>query len=592
MKRQRTTWRESMMRRGFFAALFPVLLAVPGWCVCARGQGPDLILHGGRIVTVDERFSVAQAMAIQGDQILAVGADIAVKGLAGPNTKMVDLKRRTVLPGLIDSHVHATGASVYEFDHPVPVMENIADVLKYIASRAAAKEKGEWIRVQQVFITRLREQRFPTRAELDRVAPDNPVDYRTGPDASLNSLALKLSGIDKDFKIPAGESGVIERNPSTGEPTGIIRGARRFIKFSSSDRGPSGDDRLVRLRKLIRDYNSIGITSFSDRNASDSAFELYKQLYESKELTCRVYLYYSVNAQAPLDEIKQRLERARQSPFHKYNDRLWLRGVKIFLDGGMLTGSAYMRKPWGVSEIYAITDPAYRGTLYVQPERLFQISKLTMEHGFQMTAHSVGDGAVHALIAAYEEVDKERPIRPLRPCITHCNFMSREAIAKMKEIGIVADLQPAWLYLDGATLRKQFGDERMRYFQPYRSLFEAGVTVGGGSDHMQKIGSLRAVNPYNPFLGMWIAMSRVPRRSTEALHAEERISREQALRLYTINNAHLTFEERRKGSIEAGKYADFVIIDRDYLKCPLDEVKDIRPLQTYVGGKLVYTAPE
>ena len=167
--------------------------------------------------------------------------------------------------------------------------------------------------------------------------------------------------------------------------------------------------------------------------------------------------------------------------------------------------------------------------------------------------------------------------------------MSREAIDRMKSLGVVADLQPAWLWLDGATLRKQFGDERLAYFQPYRSIFEAGVVVGGGSDHMQKIGGLRSVNPYNPFLGMWITLTRQPRWTDEPLQPQERLSREQAIRLYTINNAWLTFEEQHKGSLERGKLADLIVLDRDILTCPVAEVKDIQVLRTYLGGRLVHS---
>lgn len=168
--------------------------------------------------------------------------------------------------------------------------------------------------------------------------------------------------------------------------------------------------------------------------------------------------------------------------------------------------------------------------------------------------------------------------------------MSLEAIQQMQQLGIVADLQPAWLWLDGATLRKQFGDERLAYFQPYRSIFEHGVIVGGGSDHMQKIGSLRSVNPYNPFLAIWITLARQPRRADQPLHAEQAITREQALRLYTINNAFLTFEEKEKGSLEVGKLADFVVLKTDILSCPVDDIRNITVSETYVGGQRVYKA--
>lgn len=550
---------------------------------------PEMIVHHGKIVTVDAEFRLAEAMAIEDGRIVAVGSNGDVLRLAGPKTRKIDLQGKTVLPGLIDSHVHATGAAMYEFDHPVPEMDTIADVLRYIQSRAQAAEEGTWIVVRQVFITRLRDQRYPTRKELDLVAPNHPVVFSTGPDASLNSLALKLSGIGKGYKIADGGTGKVELDPKTGEPTGILRSCGRLIKYGKRDtRSPSDEDRLKRLRKLLADYNSVGITSISDRSAGSGAIRLYRRLKEKDELTCRVFLYRSLSPGGSDEALKKRIEAIAADPLHKYDSMLWLRGVKVFLDGGMLTGSAYMRRPWGVSRIYSITDPDYRGMLYIKPERLYQIAHLSMKNGLQPTAHSVGDGAVHALIEAYEQVNEQFPVREHRPCITHCNFMSREAIAKMKKLGVVADLQPAWLYLDGATLRKQFGEERLRYFQPYKSLFDAGVVIGGGSDHMQKIGSRRSVNPYNPFLGMWITLTRQPRWTEKPLHPLERITRAQAIRLYTINNAYLTFEEKEKGSLEKGKLADFIVLGQDILTCPLETVKDIEVERTYLGGRLIY----
>ena len=167
--------------------------------------------------------------------------------------------------------------------------------------------------------------------------------------------------------------------------------------------------------------------------------------------------------------------------------------------------------------------------------------------------------------------------------------MSLEAIQKMQQYGIVADIQPIWLYLDGRTLLKQFGEERTRYFRPYKTIFEHGVIAGGGSDHMQRIGSLRSVNPYNPFLGIWTTLTRLPRGTDRPLHSEQEITREQAIRFYTINNAWLTFEEKEKGSLESGKLADFIVIDRDILTCPIDEVKDTVVEQTWLGGRQVYS---
>lgn len=554
----------------------------------AFGQPPDLILHHGKIVTVDDRFSVAEAMAVRGERIVAVGTNEGVAKLAGPQTKLIDLHGRTVIPGLCDSHVHATGASLYEYDHPIPEMDTVADVLKYVAARAEQLNDGEWIVVRQVFITRLRDQRYPTRKELDAAAPRNPVMFSTNPDCVCNSLALDLSGITKDFQITDGKAGQIEKDPVTGELTGVLRNASRFVKAKPNEKTATLEDRMLRLKQLFRDYNSVGLTSIADRAANDDAINAYSQLKDRGELSCRVFLSYAVNGSGNRQEVEAGIQKAADHPLHQYNNRLWLRGIKVFLDGGMLTGSAFMQKPWGRSEIYSITDPEYRGLRFIPQDDLVHMARFALQRELQFTAHSVGDAAVDALIEAYAEINNDFPVRACRPCITHCNFMSLDAIQQMQRLGIIADLQPAWLWLDGATLRKQFGDERLEYFQPYQSLFQHKVIVGGGSDHMQRIGSLRSVNPYNPFLGMWITLARQPRRTDKPLHPEQSISREQALRLYTTNNAFLTFEEEQKGSLETGKLADFVILKTDLLTCPLDEIQRITVQETYVGGQQVF----
>lgn len=580
------------MNRLYAHALLIALLAfqLPQAAIAFQSSTtPDLVFHNAQVITVDRDFSVQQAVAIAGDKILAVGTNVDILQLAGPTTQRIDLQGKTILPGLIDSHVHATAASMHEFDHTIPTMQTIDDVLAYIKSRVDAVDDGQWITVSQVFVTRLNDQRFPTRKELDSVAPNNPVFFRTGPDAALNSMALKRSGIDQNFQFPDGIRGRVELDPQTGELTGIIRSAEKFLPVPNTGAMPSETDRKARLKQLIADYNAVGITSISDRNANDDAIELYRSLKDTQDLNCRVFLYYAINAADSMDSIQHKIQAAVESSLHQYDDRLWLRGVKVFLDGGMLTGSAYMQQPWGVSSIYGINDPEYRGVRYIDPEKLYAISKLALSNDLQMTAHSVGDAAVELLVKTYETIDRDDfSIAGKRPCVTHCNFMSAEVIDTMARLGIVADLQPAWLWLDGKTLRQQFGDERMRFFQPYRTLFEKQVVIGGGSDHMQKIGSLRSVNPYNPFLGMWIAMKRQPRSDDRTLRPEQSITREQAIRLYTMNNAWLSFEEEKKGSIEPGKFADLIVLETDILHCPLDQVKDIQVLQTFVGGKMVY----
>jgi predicted amidohydrolase YtcJ len=239
-----------------------ISLAVSPLSSVRAGEEPDLILHHGKIVTVDKAFTLQQALAIRGSKVLRVGSNEDILKQQGPHTQLLDREDKTVLPGLIDAHVHPNSACMIEFDHPIPEMEPIADVLAYIKSRAKVLSKGEWIEVHQVFITRLREQRYPTRRELDEAAPDNPVVFSTGPDASLNTLALKRSGIDKDFQVTDGGPGYAEKDEH-GEPTGILRSCTRYVKSQLSGRQATELDRTERLLQLLKDYTSVGRQAFA-----------------------------------------------------------------------------------------------------------------------------------------------------------------------------------------------------------------------------------------------------------------------------------------------------------------------------------------
>lgn len=551
---------------------------------------PDLILHGGKVVTVDNSFSIREGISISGGRIQQVGSSEEILKSRGPKTEVIDLQGRMVLPGLMDSHSHPADAAMTEFDHPIPDMETIADVLAYIRERARVVPAGSWIDVRQVFITRLKEQRYPTRAELDAAAPQHPVIFATGPDCALNTLAMKISGIDRNFKVTDGGSGFAEKD-GNGEPTGILRNASRYVKVESQRRRASDADRATRLKQLLADYNSVGLTSVCDRNASPGNIEIYKQLHDRKELTVRLNLSHQMAGIGPIREIEERiLDVAKHPLFRDGDDYLRIIGVKMFLDGGMLTGSAYMRESWGASEIYSIKDPNYCGVLFIPQERLIPMVRAAITSGLQFTAHSVGDGAVHALLDAYAEIDKETPVRNVAACISHSNFMSREAVETAVKLGVVMDIQPAWLYLDARTLEKQFGYDRLRYFQPLKTIFELRGTVGGGSDHMQKIGSFRSINFYNPFFGMQTAIARRAKNLDHPLHTEEALSREQAIRFYTINNAKVLRCEQKLGSLEPGKLADLIVLDTDLLTCPEDKIRDTKTLRTYVGGKLVFSA--
>jgi len=568
------------------AAAFAVIPSV--FCLPLAASAADLVAFNGRIVTVDANFSIAQAMAVQDGRIVAVGSDDEVLRLKDDDTEALDLEGRMVLPGLIDSHVHPCGAAMTEFDHPIPQMDSIADVLGYFRTRAEALDDGEWIVLQQVFITRLREQRYPTRAELDQAAPKNPAVFRTGPDASLNTLALQLSGIDEDFRVTDGGPGYAEKDPQTGRLTGILRSCNRFIKSKPTGKEPTQRDRYERLRTLFQAYNTVGITGICDGAADPEDLQLYQKLLAADELTVRVAAQYYIDTIGPIEQIEEQIRQVARHPLREGGPMLRIIGIKTFLDGGMLTGSAYMRQPWGISKTYAIDDPNYRGVLFIPHDRLLPIVRTATECGLQFTAHTVGDGAVHALLDVYEELSATLPVRQMRHCITHSNFMSAESVAQAADLGVIPRVQPAWLYLDTRTLTGHFGYERLRYFQPLHSIFAAGGLAAGGWDHMQKVGSLRSINPYDPFLGMWTTITRRARWYEGQLHPEEALTREQAIRFYTIHCAQAMFQEKFAGSLEKGKRADFIVVDTDVLACDVDAIRSAQVLRTYLDGRLVY----
>jgi predicted amidohydrolase YtcJ len=562
-----------------------LLLAAPG---AGYAAGPDLIVFDGKVVTVDSGFSIHQAMAVESNRIVAVGRNDEIVKLKTDKTEMLDLNGKMVLPGLFDSHTHPVEAAMVEFDHTIPEMETIQDVLDYFKGRAEVLENGQWIVLQQVFITRLREQRYPTRAELDQVAPKNPAVFRTGPDASVNTLALKLSGIDKDFRVTDGGPGYMEKDPKTGEPTGILRSCTRYLKIVESGRKATDRDRYERVLALFKDYSSVGITGICDGDTSQGELDLYQRMLDRGELPLRICSQFHVDTIGPLEQIEANIRKVARNPLRQGGPMLRIIGVKTYLDGGMLTGSAYMSKPWGVSKTYAIDDPNYRGVLFIPRERLIPLVRTATECGLQFTAHTVGDGAVATLLDAYEEVNKTTPIRDVRHCITHSNFMSRASVEKAARLHVFPLIQPAWLYLDTRTLVGHFGYDRLRWFQPLQSLFEAGALPAGGSDHMQKIGSLRSNNFYDPFLAMWTAVTRQARWYEGKLHPEEALSREQVIRFYTINCARALFQDQSVGSLEKGKLADFIVLDTDLLTCPPDAIRSAKVLRTYMDGKLVF----
>jgi predicted amidohydrolase YtcJ len=573
--------------KGLFGWLFLSLTFTVTATGGAIAQTADTVYYNGRIVTMWDAHPVAQAFSIRGNRFLKVGSNDEVMRTAGPYTRRVNLHGNCVTPGLIDSHTHPIMAALPEKDGPVPFVHSITDIEAYIRSQAAGSSPERIIFVPKVYATRLKEHRYPTRYDLDQAAGNRLAVADNGYAAVLDSALLARMAITRDTPQPA--DGKIIKD-DRGEPTGLILGAPGLLESLRRPAPHTFDDTLRALKLMQAHYNQVGLTSVIDRSQDAEGFRAYEELHERGELTVRSYVTWVVSLQGTPQEVRERIEAI---PLVTGWGDDWVRAgsLKAFLDGGILTGTAYLREPYGQNTaIYGYVDPEYRGVLAAPRENIVEMARVADELGWQMTAHVTGGGALDALLDAYEAADKEKSIRDRRFTVTHGNFPSPEAMARARKLGVVFDCQPAWHYLDGPAIKDVFGPARMKYFQPYRSLFDAGVVVAGGSDHMLGLDPRQAINPYHPFFGMWMAITRRTVDGT-VMEPEQRISREEALRMWTLNAAYLSFEEKIKGSIEPGKLADFVVISRDFLSCPVDTIKDIEALRTVVDGKIVYEAP-
>lgn len=574
-----------------------VALWLPIEATAADPAKADLVIKNAKVITVDREFRLAEAVAIKGDRIVAVGTSAEIAAHQGEGTRVIDAGGKTVMPGLYDSHVHPLGASSSEKDHPIPAFRSLADVTSYIKERAKVQPAGSWIVVRYAFPTRLDESRFPTRAELDAIAPDHPVLHQGGPAGVANSKALELSGVTRDTPDPP--AGKIVKNPKTGEPTGMLRNAYSVLKDLPRDAysGDSAEESSL-VKELFRRYNARGLTSIADRSANPTALKIYRALRDRGELTVRVNatrvlspptggreaIAKELNALAAYDTTGE-----PNGPTGVGDHWVRIGPLKIFLDGGMLNGTAYMREPWGVGPAYQITEPEYRGLMFLDREVLGMVAEEVARRGWRMTAHCAGEAGMDELLTAYERADRAVGIRGRRWLITHANFTSAENLRRCAELGVGADLQPAWLWKDSRTLLKVLGKDRMAWFHPYRKWIAAGLTIGGGSDHMIRLDAIEATNPWDPWLGIWVAVTRET-EGAGVLNPDQKLTRTEALRFYTIENARLHFEERDKGSIEPGKLADLILVDRDPLTCPEGDLRGTQVLWTMVGGQFVYQA--
>ena len=565
-----------------------------GWltvvALAAAEMPADIAVVHGKVVTIDKSFSIAQAVAIRDGKIVAVGSDDDIRKHIGEGTRVIDARGRVVVPGLLETHVHATGAARGEVDQPFVQLGSIGEIQDWVRERVTQVSPGEWVRLPRVDVTRIRERRLPTRQDLDEAAPQHPAvfvwQYANKQVQVLNAAALKAAEITKDTKPPSGGKIHIGDN---GEPTGVMENSGALTSRFLPRKSVPDDVYHASLERLLRRYNELGITSIFERNSSVDGFRTYEKLKAQGRLPVRVTVTIGLSTDGTVEGTEKSI---KALPFKTGDGDEWVRvgPLKVGVDGGVLYGTAFMRDPYGPDSfsLYGISDAAYRGDLRISPEKLKNIIRTGHRLGWQMSAHVTGDAGVDAVLDAVEAANADSPIAPKRYTLIHAYFPNPETAKRAAGLGVCVDTQPDWYYKDGDALAEALGQARLKPFIGLKTWRDAGVKTAINADHMQGFDPVTSLNPYHPFLAVYTAVTRKT-ESGLVIGPEQRVSREDALKMLTIDAAWLGFDETRKGSLEVGKLGDLAILTDDPLTCAEEKIKDIRAAITVVNGKVVHS---
>jgi predicted amidohydrolase YtcJ len=559
-------------RRPAHAILFRVGLAsCLWWGVAAATQTPpppaDTILVNGHIVTVDARFSIAEAVAIAGGRFAAVGANDAVRRLAGPSTTTIDLHGQTVIPGLADDHLHDAGGGP---GVDLSRARSLGDVLAAIAARVKTSRPGDLIVSNSDWHeAQLKEHRLPYRADLDPVSPANPVVMvRGGHEYILNSAALAKWRITKET--PQQPGGRISRDDK-GELNGeLIDRAKSLVQLP-----PAPPLTIDALAEQHRKLNAVGLTSIRYPGAPVQQYRLLQEMSRRGMLTMRVSQLLRFPAADSAQAMREAIAAANVKP-DEGDEWVRIGGMKLAVDGGFEGG--WMREPyaepWG-------EHGAFRGVNTMKQAAYTDVVRELNREGWRVATHAVGDAAIDEVLAAYEAANAERSIRGRRWTIEHGFIPQPDQFPRMKALDLVISAQDH-LYLAGPSLVSYWGAARAARTTPMRTYLDQGFVVAGGTDS--------AVVPYPP---LWVIYHFVSRDTISGgvMGADQKISRREALQVSTLNNAFLTFEEATKGSIEPGKLADLVILPEDILTVNEKRIEQMPVVLTMVGGRIVYRRP-
>src|SRR5947208_832399 len=535
----------------------------------------DVVFVNGNVYTVNEKQPRAEAIAIKGDRIVFVGSNANAKRFQGRGTRVIDLHGETVVPGMTDAHYHFIGVVQREMNLNLEGITNLEDFLAKVKERVDRAKPGEWVTGRGWIETFWKPPVFPTRWDLDKISPNNPVflTRADGHGAVANSAALKIGGVTKDSKDPFG--GQILRDKQTGEPVGmLLDNAQGFV----SRYIPAPTQAEIEQAIILANKRSIelGLTQVQDPGGSYRDVDLYKKLYGDGKLKLRIYkAVYGPGPEA------QRL--LREGPIiEAFGDRLNLRTIQDVSDGRLGSTGATMLEPYS-------DTPDSKGFLRVKEEDLLPMLKEALQKGIQVQTHAIGDYANRFILDEYEKAlnavpKSERKIAEPRWRDEHSQIVNPIDIPRFAKLGIIPSMQASHAIGDLHFAPSRLGMKRLEGAYAWQSFIKSGVIVPGGSDAPVERGE--------PMIEFYAAVARKDMRgfSGEGWHPEEKVTREQALKMLTIWPAHAAFEENVRGSIEVGKLADLTILSADIMKIPEMEILKTHCLMTVIGGEVVYEA--
>lgn len=532
----------------------------------------DLVLLNGKIVTVDPDETLAEAVAVKFNKILMVGSNEEVKSLIGKKTQVINLKGRTVVPGLIDTHGHLASSGLSHVRGVIDSslesgVKSIADIQEMIAERVTTIPKGEWITGRNFDETKLAEKRMPTRWDLDKVAPDHPVNLSMvgGHVYVVNSKAFELAGITKETTDPPG--GAFGRDPETGELNGVVyeRAVSLLRRTGRPVRTQMTTQMLMEgIKWMTNQFVAAGLTGFHDSHVGPQQMKAYQKVLASGDLPLRVRLDISSNLLPDILKI---------GLFPGFgNDWLKIMSIKIVTDGAVSGRTAAVKEPY-------LHRPNFYGILTMTKDELRKIVLPAHKAGFRVSVHANGDRAIEQYLDVIEEALKEHPRKDHRHRDIHCSVIDPTLLERIKKLGVIPTIFGAYPYYHGDKIIQAFGNERLQWMFAAKSFLDAGIKVAAHSDY--------SASPYSPLMGIH---SLVNRRTAKGkiIGKNQKISVMEAIKMYTINAAYHSFEEEVLGSIEENKLADMVVLSEDILTVSTERIIDILVDMTIVGGKIVY----